>query len=377
MQTILIVDDISSNIDLLREILSSSYRLKMAKNGSSALKIISADEKPDLVLLDVMMPEMDGYEVCQRIKDDPVTKDIPVIFVSALSTAEEQIKGFESGAEDYIPKPVDANNLLAKIHNALENKKKKAADKETLNYAQTTAMTALTTMSEMGAVSTFFKELPSVTNFEGLVKKLLTFIKAFNLTAVLRLDVNIQDPIYGSTNGNVLPIEKTLLSKLRTQGAVYNFKAGTVFNYKYISVLIVDMPIGDDELYGRLKDHLATAVDGSTPAIENLIAATMKDNVAAEDKGTVDRYHQIVPTIKRVLDIIENQQVRYQAENKRIMNTLVESVENSFLHLGLEESQEEFLIDLVTNTNNQIEELFESNKELEERIGLMRAFLAM
>jgi sigma-B regulation protein RsbU (phosphoserine phosphatase) len=104
-KTILIVDDAPENLDLLSGILKSTYRVKVAKSGEHALKVI-AKSAPDLILLDVMMPEMDGYEVCRRLKSDDSTKDIPIIFVTAMEQESDETKGFELGASDYLTKPI-------------------------------------------------------------------------------------------------------------------------------------------------------------------------------------------------------------------------------------------------------------------------------
>ncbi len=105
-KTILVVDDTESNIDILVEILGDDYDVSVALDGESALEIV-AEEPPDLVLLDIMMPGMDGYEVCRRLKADKKTMDIPVIFVTAEEKIDEKINGYDVGASDYITKPVD------------------------------------------------------------------------------------------------------------------------------------------------------------------------------------------------------------------------------------------------------------------------------
>jgi putative two-component system response regulator len=117
---ILVVDDSPDNIDVLRGILSARYTVKAAINGKQALKIAQSS-KPDLILLDVMMPEMDGYEVCQKLKANPITQDIPVIFVTAKNQTMDEEKGFELGAVDYITKPISPSivNARVKTHLAL------------------------------------------------------------------------------------------------------------------------------------------------------------------------------------------------------------------------------------------------------------------
>jgi len=113
--TLLLVDDTPANIDVLRGILADGYRLKAATDGRRALEIARADPGPDLILLDVMMPEMDGYEVCSRLKQDAQTADIPIIFVTAMDEVGDETKGFEVGAVDYITKPVSAPIVQARV----------------------------------------------------------------------------------------------------------------------------------------------------------------------------------------------------------------------------------------------------------------------
>ncbi|TAN47009.1 MAG: diguanylate cyclase [Methylococcaceae bacterium] len=112
---VLIVDDSPLNIQVLGEALRADYRLKVASNGALALQLAADQDAPDLILLDIMMPDLDGYEVCKRLKDNDVTKNIPVIFVTAKNTGEEMTKGFALGAVDYIVKPFYTPVVLARV----------------------------------------------------------------------------------------------------------------------------------------------------------------------------------------------------------------------------------------------------------------------
>ncbi len=123
-ETILIVDDTPTNIQILAQALRNSYAIKVAANGAAALEIVLGQEKPDLILLDIMMPEMDGYEVCRRIKQDPTSWDIPIIFVSAKDELADQKLGFDLGAVDYIAKPFEVPLVLARVNVHLRLKRK-------------------------------------------------------------------------------------------------------------------------------------------------------------------------------------------------------------------------------------------------------------
>lgn len=118
---VLVVDDNSKNIDLLTLTLKKEYRLAIADSGLLALDY-AEKHLPDLILLDVMMPEMDGYEVCIRLKNAQLTRDIPVIFLSAMSDAENKTRGFEAGAVDYITKPFHSGEVKARVRTHLSLK---------------------------------------------------------------------------------------------------------------------------------------------------------------------------------------------------------------------------------------------------------------
>ncbi|SMG63453.1 response regulator receiver modulated metal dependent phosphohydrolase, partial [methanotrophic bacterial endosymbiont of Bathymodiolus sp.] len=117
--TVLIVDDTPENIDILRGILKNEYKIKVASNGEKALKIAQSESAPDLILLDIMMPGMDGYEVCKRLKANYATSRIPVIFVTAKGETADESLGFDIGAVDYITKPVSPPLVQRRVRTQL------------------------------------------------------------------------------------------------------------------------------------------------------------------------------------------------------------------------------------------------------------------
>ena len=124
IQKILVVDDERLNINVLVELLKPSYKMMAAINGQQAIKAANSNSPPDLILLDIMMPEMDGYEVCKQLKNDPKTKDIPIIFVTAMGQEENETKGLELGAADYLRKPISPAIVEARVKTQLTLKQK-------------------------------------------------------------------------------------------------------------------------------------------------------------------------------------------------------------------------------------------------------------
>ncbi len=118
-KTVLVVDDAPANIQIVNSILKDIYKIRIATSGAKALELVKITPPPDLVLLDVMMPEIDGYEVCTRLKLDPETRDIPVIFLTGQTEVEDETKGFDVGAVDYIHKPFSPAVVKARVQTHL------------------------------------------------------------------------------------------------------------------------------------------------------------------------------------------------------------------------------------------------------------------
>ena len=119
--SILVVDDTPANLSLLSSLLSPRWRVRLAPTGAKALELVKR-QAPDLIVLDVMMPELDGYEVCRRLKADPATRDVPVLFITALSQPEDETRGFACGGADFIHKPFNPATVLSRVATQLEAK---------------------------------------------------------------------------------------------------------------------------------------------------------------------------------------------------------------------------------------------------------------
>ena len=121
-QTVLVVDDTPDNLALMSGLLKDLYKVKVANSGDKALRIVRGDSPPDLILLDIMMPGHSGHDVCQELKADPATRDIPIIFLTAMTATEDEKLGLEMGAVDYITKPISPPIVLARVATHLQIK---------------------------------------------------------------------------------------------------------------------------------------------------------------------------------------------------------------------------------------------------------------
>lgn len=149
---ILIVDDARTNVDILVAALRPDYKISVALSGEAALKLV-ARTPPDLILLDIMMPGMDGYEVCRRLRADDATRDLPIVFLSALDEVKDKARGFELGAQDYVTKPFDVLEVKVRVKALIQAKAYRDALEEAM-----AAELRIATEIQLGMVPTEFSE---------------------------------------------------------------------------------------------------------------------------------------------------------------------------------------------------------------------------
>ena len=175
---ILIVDDTPENIQILMATLKDQYTIVAAINGEKALKMAVADPRPDLILLDIMMPGMDGYEVCRRLKADEQARHIPIIFVTAKTEVEDETQGFELGAVDYITKPFSIPVVKARVKAHLDLKRLR--DLEAIQRAKLEAV-LLALNKELAEAADYVKFILPQPLTEGPVKADWRFVPSTTL----------------------------------------------------------------------------------------------------------------------------------------------------------------------------------------------------
>lgn len=156
--TILIIDDHPATRKLLEDILGHMYHVLLASNGLEALELVRENPQIDMVLLDIIMPGMNGYEVCQRLKEDERTADIPVVFLTVMEEDHDEARGFAVGVTDYIIKPISRLRLLARVKNQLALRQKQR-ELELKNRELQTALVQIKTMQGILPICSFCKQI--------------------------------------------------------------------------------------------------------------------------------------------------------------------------------------------------------------------------
>jgi len=335
---ILAVDDEPWNLEILEHYLEDNYDLVMAKDGQEALDALGSVSDIKMVLLDVSMPGMDGYEVCQKIRENDQYSQVPVIFISARGSVEERMQGYKSGGDDYLVKPFECDELLSKIKLLERYDNERQGLKDNYQMASNVAMDAMTGSQEIGMALEYSKNTYGIKNESDLMKLLVNCLMGFGLNAIIRLKSGSEFEWHQCV-GDPSPLETELVEMLATKDRIFSFEHRTQFNFDRINLLVKNMPIDDDNKYGRYKDLLPFFLDATNACMESI-----------EDSKTIADHNQLksaISTVNRFID--EEKKLIKESQDilGSILRDLNRTVEDELPILGLEEDQEKFLVGLI------------------------------
>ncbi|MET0068688.1 MAG: response regulator [Candidatus Thiodiazotropha sp.] len=294
-QHILVVDDQPENLKSLEQILRFSYQVSLAASGEACLKLVAERKPPDLILLDVDMPRMDGLTVCRRLKADPATSLIPVIFVSALSRLSERLAGYHAGADDYVAKPYDIDELLVKIRIALNNRHDLETARERSSLAREEMETSLAACTELNLMADFFHRSLECDDLRTLGERLLDTFDRFGLRVIVRL---VESGHYFSHAGEVGVLDQEMMESLYEKGNIIDFGHRTLINAEFVSVLVRNMPLHDDARYQRWRDNLKLLVEVLNSRIDNLQHKSNRQKERERLQPLISGIHRLIEQLQ-------------------------------------------------------------------------------
>ena len=336
---VLIVDDSPDDIHFVLENLKDEYAVIVATSGEQALEMVVAEARPDVVLMDVEMPGMDGYEACGLIKSSPDTDDIPVIFLSAHDTVEQKLAGYDAGADDYLIKPVSPNELMKKVKLATEQHKKFSALQAENKMAFETAMTAMSSTGELGVCLEFLRKSFNVKTQAELAELLVESMRSYSLECSVQFRA-ANDVLNVGSQGVVSPLAQELLSRLQDQGRIMEHGKRLILNFGSVSMLVNNMPLDNPDMCGRIRDNVAILMEGAESKQHEL---EMEQN----DRLMKQQLQRIVVESNEALQGIEQLQKSQKQASIAIMDDLLGDLEQSFFQMGLTEEQEGMLLGIT------------------------------
>ena len=357
--TIMIVDDAKDNLLLLEMMLEEQYQIVQADSGQACLDLI-AESAPDILLLDINMPGMTGYEVCVTLKKNPATRLLPILFVSAMINVEERLAGFEAGGNEYINKPVNEQELIEKIESQIAQIQERKASELNASEAMKVAMVAMTSSSELGQLISFVSKAQSAKTLADMGEMIIRVCEDFGLNACAHITGS--NPAFFACVPDSIEA-KVLERSLTSTERIINLGIRTIVKSDQISVLVKNMPIDDENRYGRFKDHLAVLISISDG---RLLTIKAQMNVAGQTKEVLSKI--ILHTEKKIKDL-NTKIIEHDEQSREVMMGMITELESKLFSLGLDEDQEDELMKLVYGTSNKLESAKGAADELQEQLG--------
>lgn len=338
MKRIIVVEDDKISQKYIQRALDGLVQMRIAGTKEQALQLIS-EERPDVLILDVELPDGNGYEICQQVRAQTEYRYLPILFLSARSNIEERIKGYEAGGDDYITKPFDRTELTHKVKALLRQQEHKHNLQSQFSDAQATAMDSMTGASEMGMIVQFVERTFSLSNFDQLAKAMFEVFQRIDLNCLLLFETDTRQLCFGS-DGDPKPLEEEIIKRLRNEGRFFDFGPRTQVNYPAIACLAKNMPIEDEVRYGRYKDLLPPIL-----ACANQKVVQIEMEMMLQDHTM--RFSASFTNIRDTLNEVASQMKEGQESGSSLLNSLMNSLEEQLPTMGLDEDQEKFLIDSV------------------------------
>lgn len=352
--TILYFEDDMANAHLLLDYLQSNHHQVRHFQGypSGGLADIRdvMPTAPDIVLLDVNMPGLDGYQICQLLRDDYLPDSSGVIFTSGLMGDDDIMRAFSAGADDYLIKPVRLQELLIKISQVHKSRQEQVSKGEQAQVAMKMAFDAMRTSAELGEILQFQERIHQLATPADIAKASFTVLESFDLQASV-LFLHEKDPMHFRDDGLKPALEVDSILASRNRGRMYHWKRMTFLNYQLFSVLIRNMPIENEDRYGILKDQICLLFNGLDTRLSTLM-------LAASEQDKQKRLKTISQVLASIALEIEQSSVAFSEQFERIIMDMETNLKAEMAQFNLLDSEEQSLLSLIDNSLEAATRLF-------------------
>jgi CheY-like chemotaxis protein len=354
---ILCVDDEPVNLTIMEELLQDNYELITVNSGESCLQQVEI-QKPDLILLDVNMPEIDGLETCARLKADAKTAEIPIIFVSALASQAELMAGYEAGGDDYITKPFSEEILQKKLQIVFASQQRKQELKQISDQAVEALRDNLSDTDELGMVIEFLHQCQTVSTLDELARNVFDCLREFELDSSLLILDEPENRIWFSDDIE-RPMESQILASLRGQDSVVSFGTRLAISSDHATILVRNLPSGQKKI-ARVRGYLTILIEG----LDSRIHAMQRESLL-DQRGQV--LVRVLQATRDNLGSIDNLHQQQKTRSGKIISTLGIEIGKSIVKLNLTKQQENALMRIIESSAVQIESVYDDNLKFDHQ----------
>ncbi len=358
---ILYVEDDIINSSIVEDLMTSEgYQCTILRSGQECLDQ-AAKIKPDLILMDVLMPDLNGLETCTRLRHIDSFHNIPIIFISARNELEDRLKGYNAGGDDYIGKPFEPDELVAKIESSIERRNSLNALYKKVKESALTTNNLMTALGEIGLVMHFLQASSKIKNIEILAQKIIQTHASMSLE--ISIEIRIYDQkLHFCTEGISHPLEESVFNYVISKGRLVDFNNRTAVNFPEITILVRNMPLNDPEKYGRIKDYIAIIAEGANAKINSLKSDQL---IHRQYKNMLS----IIDETKETIKTVDNHYRMQQYKSNEILSEVSEKIESSFLYLGLSDEQETQLQSITKKSEEKMTQLFQETSCIDEKLN--------
>jgi CheY-like chemotaxis protein len=361
IQVLLIDDDRFIHKVVRRAIEPHGFGIACASDGEEGLAM-ALEQVPEVILLDVEMPGTNGYEVCTQLRENPVTEHVPVVFLSSKSSLRERLQGYEVGADDYLTKPFESENLVARLKVLGKYRQDRQELHAQYKLAQETAITAMTGTSDFGHAVRYMEKILAYKTVEETINGLLEIIDQLNVDVVLHLK-EVDREQWFSTDGAISPLEKELVETSGDQRFL-DFGCRTLINFDPLVMLVRNMPLDDMERYGRLKDLMPVLLSATDTKINSI-----RTQQALVSQGT--DLKQSFSFIRRNLFNVAKNMVERRKESFQLGNRVVEKLTMDMISMGLDEEQEIYIVERLDESFAELLDAMDSGPMLKDSLSFI------
>ena len=364
--TIFIVDDVEAGRLMLESAFGQLYKVESFASGSDCLARV-ATSAPNLFMLDVDMPKMDGYSLCRQLKSLPETRDVPVIFISGLDDLESRMAGYDAGCDDYIAKPFKLALVKQKVEVLRRITEEKSALKNQLGESDMLASLVMSQLDEFAVLVKFLRSLNSCSKHSEIAEATLSMLRTYRLKGALQFrfqggEITIDDA------GESSPLEASIIGHVRSLGSITSFKNRTAFNFGRFSLLANNMPLEDADLCGRLRDNLAIAAETVDAKLSALLTAQ-------ENQATKSDIESMLKLLDSAVHVFSKKYENARFQSLETIRTLLAELDAEFAKIGVQEDQEKLINDLIQSKTDQVVDAFDFSAETEKTLKAISARL--
>lgn len=362
--TVLLIEDEQSIIDESSASLCHFFSF-IGINSQEDIISKARELQPVLIIIDMDHNDIDGFELCQQLKQQPTIASIPVMLLSKQDSIQDHLSGYESGAYDYLKAPLDELVVKNKLDLFRQHEEKASSLSQEAKMATDTALSAMVGNNELGQAIRFVEKSYAVDNFDELAEAFLSVTQALQL----KCGFFIQSTTFSKCYGELTGLEQNLLKRMHGhENRFVDIKQKTLIFYPHISLLIKNMPLDDADRYGRIKDLLPSMLGAADARIVSL------DTEAALTQQTAD----VSSTYDQVRDTLKDISIAFNENQEKTMSTLQGMLEELEFHIpgmGLEDDQETYLIQRVDLAVQEAEQAKDINENVSAAFHNISALL--